>query len=65
MVVCTSRIYFGCQLTRGVHYRQSFFVGATGGFAEQGKTCARSIGRDEQHPKHLIARQLRSLNGLL
>jgi hypothetical protein len=40
-------------------------VGAISSFAEQGKTCARSIGRDEQYPKHLIARQLRSLNGLL
>jgi hypothetical protein len=30
-------------------------VGTTSGFAEQGETRARSIGRDEQHPKHLIA----------
>jgi hypothetical protein len=40
-------------------------VGAASGFTEQGETCARSIGGDEQQPKHLIACQLRSLYGLL
>jgi hypothetical protein len=55
MVVRTRRIHFGCQLTRGVHYRQSFFVGTTSGFTEQVETGARSIGRDEQYSKHLIA----------
>ena len=65
MVVCSRCIYFGCQLTRGVHYRQSFFVGATSGFTKQGEISARSISGDEQYPKHLIACQLRSLYGLL
>jgi hypothetical protein len=55
MVVRTRRIYFGCQLTRGVYHRKSFFVGAASGFAEQGETRARSISRDKQYSKHLIA----------